>query len=835
MTPKEHIEDIRNEYENSGKKRALPSLLGSIEGIEMNFPRSYGSFLMEFIQNTDDAKSEKMRVEMAESEIRIFNTGEPFLERDVEGLCSIGCSKKKTTGDYIGYFGIGFKSIFLVSEHIEIYSGDYRFKFDKKEFSEENMPWQVIPLWLEQPATGRGDDYTTLFKVAVKDPKLISELREETEHSKPRTDRLLHNRLLLFLRKLRHMEISDTTKGMTRKVIKTPPPNASSHDIFSIEECINEKPSSKEKWLVFRSEFNVDDKNGVRQDEVTKMRKKDKIDKREAVVAFRLNDADSLMKEEKGTAYFGVHSYMPLKDVETGFNFLIQADFFTNTSRSALAADCLWNEWLAECIYQVIETHAIPAFKADEQWKFNFVDVLYTRWGGNTLFEKYVARPIRDYAQTKDCFVAEDGSFIVINDAVKVEPKIRALINDYDLKELYPDKKALHPKCVVPREVYVQEGPNYSLNRGINPDMERLLEIKAKQKDINFFRQFYKLISEYSEQELKNSGFVRQNIVLTDTWRLVVPDKAVKLNLAGIKISEYLKEDLKIVHSELMEPDLIKLFKALGVMELKESDIEEIKIVKGLVEGSGGDEPRKPWHEMTEHEKVYAIKLLKNEWAKKAGNITIPPLPLKTKSGKWISPAEIIFSKEYNSDHSLEELAEKGIYDLAIEFLSADFIESESDIWEWRRFFEAMGVDGKIRNKNSLRDIVQRIGIVMALSYEKDKGRQATELPRSIEKGGYDIISLIETEEDGIGIIESEKRLIEVKSSSSHRPNIPLSLNQSKTLKQETEFYVYVVTNALRQPQLYVTPGNKLKDLAGKITIEYNIWFNNAIEDKYSL
>lgn len=51
MTPREHIEDIAKEYKTSGKEHVLPSILGSIEGIEMNFPRSYGSFLMEFIQN----------------------------------------------------------------------------------------------------------------------------------------------------------------------------------------------------------------------------------------------------------------------------------------------------------------------------------------------------------------------------------------------------------------------------------------------------------------------------------------------------------------------------------------------------------------------------------------------------------------------------------------------------------------------------------------------------------------------------------------------------------------------------------------------------------------
>ncbi|MDA8338302.1 MAG: hypothetical protein M0Z70_03245 [Nitrospiraceae bacterium] len=44
MIPREHIEEIRNRYEQSDKEYVLAAVLGSIEGIEMNLPRSYGSF-----------------------------------------------------------------------------------------------------------------------------------------------------------------------------------------------------------------------------------------------------------------------------------------------------------------------------------------------------------------------------------------------------------------------------------------------------------------------------------------------------------------------------------------------------------------------------------------------------------------------------------------------------------------------------------------------------------------------------------------------------------------------------------------------------------------------
>ncbi len=94
MIPRDHIDDIKNRYLKSDKEFVLASVSGGTETIEMNFPRLYGSFLMEFIQNADDEHSKKMKVEIADKAIRIFNNGAPFLKKDIDGLCKIGRSKK---------------------------------------------------------------------------------------------------------------------------------------------------------------------------------------------------------------------------------------------------------------------------------------------------------------------------------------------------------------------------------------------------------------------------------------------------------------------------------------------------------------------------------------------------------------------------------------------------------------------------------------------------------------------------------------------------------------------------------------------------------------------
>ena len=175
MNAKDHIEDIKNRYLNSDKEFVLPSLNRSIDRIEKAFPR-YGSFLMEFIQNADDVGSSSLLIEIEDKLVNILNDGRVFSRDDVNSICRVGMSSK-TPKDYIGYLGVGFKSVFLISDSPEIYSGEYRFKFDKnywlsQGFKPEEVPWQVIPLWIEM-SIPLPSPYKTLFRIPVIDERMF--------------------------------------------------------------------------------------------------------------------------------------------------------------------------------------------------------------------------------------------------------------------------------------------------------------------------------------------------------------------------------------------------------------------------------------------------------------------------------------------------------------------------------------------------------------------------------------------------------------------------------------------------------------------------------------
>jgi hypothetical protein len=92
-------------------------------------------FILEFLQNAEDALMESKRrgyfkVELYKDKVIMSNNGKPFDENDLECLCSIKSSKKPSLG-YKGFIGIGWKSVYKVSDHVEVYSNRIAFEFNK--------------------------------------------------------------------------------------------------------------------------------------------------------------------------------------------------------------------------------------------------------------------------------------------------------------------------------------------------------------------------------------------------------------------------------------------------------------------------------------------------------------------------------------------------------------------------------------------------------------------------------------------------------------------------------------------------------------------------------
>ena len=135
MNAKEVVEGIRKEVESARDTRIWSDFINALNLIsQVVFTRSSG-FILELMQNAEDAgigvaNPGRFRVHLDRDKVRVQHNGNPFSPEDVAAISGIRSSKKPERGT-LGYLGIGFKSVFKVTDCPQVYSADFRFKFDR--------------------------------------------------------------------------------------------------------------------------------------------------------------------------------------------------------------------------------------------------------------------------------------------------------------------------------------------------------------------------------------------------------------------------------------------------------------------------------------------------------------------------------------------------------------------------------------------------------------------------------------------------------------------------------------------------------------------------------
>src|SRR4030067_259165 len=86
-------------------------------------------YALELIQNAEDENASVIKFIFDKDRVAVINDGRPFSDDDVWGICSVKPGRKKGK---IGFFGIGFKAVFNVTDNPQIISGE--FNFELKDF-----------------------------------------------------------------------------------------------------------------------------------------------------------------------------------------------------------------------------------------------------------------------------------------------------------------------------------------------------------------------------------------------------------------------------------------------------------------------------------------------------------------------------------------------------------------------------------------------------------------------------------------------------------------------------------------------------------------------------
>ena len=116
-------------------------------------------FVLELIQNGDDNSyhpsllsetSEEvpaLKFVVEASCVSVLNNEVGFSEKNVRAICDVGKSTKGAhRSGYIGQKGIGFKSVFRVTDVPEIHSNGFHIKFD----AQSDAIGYILPHWIEE-------------------------------------------------------------------------------------------------------------------------------------------------------------------------------------------------------------------------------------------------------------------------------------------------------------------------------------------------------------------------------------------------------------------------------------------------------------------------------------------------------------------------------------------------------------------------------------------------------------------------------------------------------------------------------------------------------------
>lgn len=384
----------------------------------------------EMLQNAEDAHATVLRIDLNRDRIIIQNNGEKFNDEQIEKLCSIGLSTKKTLG-YIGMYGIGFKSVFAVCKAPEIYTGNYSFCFD-----EENV---FVPNWI--PPREEFSDWSTTVFLPLKDEqayhalyKLISHLEED--NAKP----------MIFLKNIKEIRIrKDNTENVFVKDKISFPELTAIGDQFNFIE-IKKNGSRATAFCVYTLKENIPSdllKHIIQERQLFEIDEK-KTYETQLNISFEIADNGHINPLQKGLLY----AFLPTK-VKTFLNFDINADFLLNPNREALnRIDDKYNCWLIAFAVKGIQ-NMIRAYKENTPKEF-WVDIYDILPKEETARESWIkeeiCQPIIEFIKDGEFFLTahSERPWVSRSEIIEAPLEIRRLFPEFSEIDLDSEERKHH-------------------------------------------------------------------------------------------------------------------------------------------------------------------------------------------------------------------------------------------------------------------------------------------------------------------------------------------------------------------------------------------------------
>jgi len=421
--PQALIKQIREDIEASRNARLWKDSIHMLNTVsESIFSRS-AHFILELLQNAEDAAF-TAGVDQGEITFRIFpnhvlvsHNGGLFSPDDVDALCGVRSTKKPEKGT-LGYLGIGFKSVFKVTDCPEIHSGGFHFKFDRNAYPDPTKElWQITPIWLDAGSASVDPDLTTFvlpFRTEGAYRQTLEELKKLDVH------------VFLFLRRLRKLRIVDQAAG-TESVLE---------HLGEVNKVASlSKGDDIHRFIIFRCQRPVPPE--VSNDPALEFYRRQDVRQREVIIAFAVDDQGNLQPIEDASTLGSVSSFLPLVEERSGAKFLIQSDLLVQPGREAVQYELSWNRWLIGVAGE-LAIEAIQEFKKHPTRAKQFLPIFrFVPYPGQAayeeLFKPYLQVPVAAQLSSADVFPTASGGHVKAEQAVLLDENLEGLINDGDL------------------------------------------------------------------------------------------------------------------------------------------------------------------------------------------------------------------------------------------------------------------------------------------------------------------------------------------------------------------------------------------------------------------
>lgn len=409
MDPKAIINDIRKKLLvdvelppdlREGVNELKEQLNNALDHLSRDLYSTDAHFLLELIQNADDNSYAHglvptVKFIVNDRHVVLENNESGFTEPNVRSLCKVGESTKRKRDGFIGEKGLGFKSVFRITNEPHVFSNGFSFKFK----FEESKDGYVVPHWVEKPTIQPTVGMTTIYlplKAGIDvAPYFVS----------------INGTLILFLQKLRTITVS-VESAPVREISKS-----RENGITTVRDSA---PREESKYVVTSRTASV-------PADITEQTRTG-VTLREIVLAFPLDDFGAVSASEQT-----LFAYLPVRPY--GFKFIIQSDFLLAANREDVRKDAKWNEWLRNEIAATF-CQSPQWFKLHETVRSGYLQyVPLPDEVTDPFFKKVVPQIYKSLEQT-ECLLSVAGTWLLPSKLLRGSKEISQIIPNEELKRI---------------------------------------------------------------------------------------------------------------------------------------------------------------------------------------------------------------------------------------------------------------------------------------------------------------------------------------------------------------------------------------------------------------